>query len=148
MFKIGSTVEFELVEVSVVHRLARLADQGVFDRNASNLWMLHGGGLGNTPPTARALVYSVDEQQRLFPNAKWGVLGAGKAQFTMVGMGVAMGCDTVRVGFEDNIYLPNGSAAKRNHELVRAARVIIEGLGCEVATPDDLRQTFQLRPAA
>jgi 3-keto-5-aminohexanoate cleavage enzyme len=148
VFKIGSTVEFELVEVSVVHRLARLADQGVFDRNASNLWMLHGGGLGNTPPTARALVYSVDEQQRLFPNAKWGVLGAGKAQFTMVGMGVAMGCDTVRVGFEDNIYLPNGSAAKRNHELVRAARVIIEGLGCEVATPDDLRQTFQLRPAA
>jgi 3-keto-5-aminohexanoate cleavage enzyme len=59
-----------------------------------------------------------------------------------------MGCDTVRVGFEDNIYLPNGSAAKRNHELVRAARVIIEGLGCEVATPDDLRQTFScvLRP--
>ncbi|MBV9331014.1 MAG: 3-keto-5-aminohexanoate cleavage protein [Alphaproteobacteria bacterium] len=148
VFKIGSTVEFELVEVSVVHRLARLADQGVFDRNASNLWMLHGGGLGNTPPTARALVYSVDEQQRLFPNAKWGVLGAGKAQFTMIGMGVSMGCDTVRVGFEDNIYLPNGSAAKRNHELVRAARAIIEGLGCEAATPDDLRQTFQLRPAA
>ena len=109
---------------------------------------LHGGGLGNTPPTARALVYSVDEQQRLFPNAKWDVLGAGTAQFAMIGMAVSMGCDTVRVGFEDNIYLPNGMTAKRNHELVRAARVIIEGLGCEVATPENLSRTLQLRHAA
>ncbi|MBV9970684.1 MAG: 3-keto-5-aminohexanoate cleavage protein, partial [Xanthobacteraceae bacterium] len=38
--------------------------------------------------------------------------------------------------------------AKRNHELVRAARAIIEDLGCEVATPDDLRRTFQLGRAA
>src|SRR5690606_22582891 len=56
----GSTVEYELVEINVVHRLSRLADEGVFDRNADNLWMLHGGGIGNTPATARSLVYSRD----------------------------------------------------------------------------------------
>ena len=144
VYKSGSTVEFELTEVNVVHRLSRLADEGIIDRNASNLWLLHGGGIGNTPPTARALVYSVDEQQRLFPNAKWGVLGAGTAQFTMAALGIAMGCDTVRVGFEDNIYLPNGNAAHRNHELVAAARKLVESIGREIATPAEARAMFEL----
>ncbi|MBX3575074.1 MAG: 3-keto-5-aminohexanoate cleavage protein [Mesorhizobium sp.] len=140
----GSTVEFELTEVNVVHRLSRLADEGIIDRHASNLWMLHGGGIGNTPPTARALVYSVDEQKRLFPNAKWGVLGAGKAQFTMAALGIAMGCDTVRVGFEDNIYLPDGNPGRRNHELVAAVRRLVESIGREIATPAEARAMFGL----
>lgn len=140
----GSTVEFELTEVNVVHRLSRLADDGIIDRNASNLWMLHGGGIGNTPPTARALVYSVDEQKRLFPNAKWGVLGAGKAQFKMAALGIAMGCNTVRVGFEDNIFLPDGNPARRNHELVAAARKLVESIGRQIATPAETHAMFGL----
>lgn len=144
VYAAGSTVEFELTDVNVVHRLSRLADEGIMDRNASNLWMLHGGGIGNTPPTARALVYSVDEMRRLFPNAKWGVLGAGKAQFRMAALGVAMGCDTVRVGFEDNIYLPNGQAAHRNHDLVAAARDLIHSIGRETASPAEARAMFGL----
>lgn len=144
VYAAGSTVEFELTDVNVVHRLSRLADEGIMDRNASNLWMLHGGGIGNTPPTARALVYSVDEMRRLFPNAKWGVLGAGKAQFRMAALGVAMGCDTVRVGFEDNIYLPNGQAAHRNHDLVAAARDLIHSIGRETASAAEARAMFGL----
>ncbi len=141
----GSTIEFELVEVNVVHRLSRLADEGIIDRNADNLWMLHGGGLGNTPPTARALVYSRDEQERLFPNARWGVLGAGKAQFRMAALGLAMGCDTVRVGFEDNIYGPNGKPAKRNRDLVAAVRQLAEAMGREIASPAEAREMFRLK---
>lgn len=140
----GSTVEFELVEINVVHRLSRLADEGIFDRNAYNLWMLHGGGIGNTPPTARALVYSRDEQLRLFPNAKWGVLGAGKAQFRMAALGLAMGCDTVRVGFEDNIYGPDGHPAERNRDLVAAVRKLAEAMGREIATPAEAKEMFRL----
>ena len=140
----GSTIEFELTDVNVPHRLSRLADEGIIDRNASNLWMLHGGGIGNTPPTARALVYSLGEQQRLFPNAKWGVLGAGKAQFTMAAHGIAMGCNTVRVGFEDNIYLPNGRSARRNHDLVAAAKTLVESIGREVMSPAEAREMFEL----
>jgi 3-keto-5-aminohexanoate cleavage enzyme len=148
VYKIGSTVEFELTEVNVVHRLSRLADEGIIDRNASNLWMLHGGGIGNTPPTARALVYSRDEQERLFPNAKWGVLGAGHAQFTMAALGLAMNCDTVRVGFEDNIYLPNGEPGERNHDLVEAAVRLAQSLAREPATPTEARAVFELKGSA
>ncbi len=144
VYSIGSTIEFELVEINVVHRLSRLADEGIIDRNADNLWMLHGGGLGNTPPTARALVYSRDEQQRLFPSARWGVLGAGKDQFRMAALGLAMGCDTVRVGFEDNIYQQDGKPARRNRDLVAAVRRLAEAVGREIATPEEAREMFRL----
>ncbi len=144
VYGVGSTVEYELTDVNVVHRLSRLADEGIFDRNASNLWMLHGGGIGSTPPAARALVYSRAEQQMLFPNAKWGVLGAGKAQFTMAAHGIAMGCNTVRVGFEDNIYLPDGTPARRNHDLVAAAKNLVQALGREVMTPQEAAEMFEL----
>jgi 3-keto-5-aminohexanoate cleavage enzyme len=141
----GSTIEFELVEINVVHRLSRLADEGIIDRNADNLWMLHGGGIGNTPPTARALTYSRDEQERLFPNARWGVLGAGKAQFRMAALGLAMGCDTVRVGFEDNIFGPDGKPARRNRDLVAAVRKLAKAMGREIASPAEAREMFRLK---
>ena len=144
VYKLGSTVEFELTDLNVVHRLSRLADEGIISRHASNIWLTFGGGIGYIPPTARALVYSRGEQERVFPNAKWGVLGAGRAQFTVAAMGLAMDCDTVRVGFEDNIYLPNGWPAKRNHDLVEAAVTLARSLGREPATVTETREIFEL----
>jgi 3-keto-5-aminohexanoate cleavage enzyme len=144
VYAVGSTVEFELTDVNVVHRLSRLADEGIIDRAATNLWMLHGFGIGCTPPTARAFAYSRDEQKSLFPNALWGVLGAGHAQFRIAAMGMAMGCDTIRVGFEDNLYLPNGGVARHNAELVEAAVSLARAIGREPATPQEARESFGL----
>jgi uncharacterized protein (DUF849 family) len=45
-----------------------------------------------------------------------------------------MGCDIVRVGFEDNIYLPEERPARHNHELVAVMARIANDLGREVAT--------------
>ena len=59
VYGIGSTVEYEVVEASALHRLMRLAEQGVFDKNASNIWLLHGGGFGATPPLARNALWPV-----------------------------------------------------------------------------------------
>jgi hypothetical protein len=80
VYSIGSTVEYEVVEASALHRLMRLAEQGVFDKNASNIWLLHGGGFGATPPLARNVIFSIDEGQRLFPNAKWCVVGTARTR--------------------------------------------------------------------
>ena len=55
-----------------------------------------------------------------------------------------MGCDIVRVGFEDNIYLPNGRPARRNDQLVEAMARIAGDLGREVATVDEAREIFGL----
>jgi uncharacterized protein (DUF849 family) len=51
----------------------------------------------------------------------------------------------VRVGLEDSLWIGPGKLAETNAQQVRAARQIIEGLGLEVATPDEARAMLQLK---
>jgi uncharacterized protein (DUF849 family) len=51
----------------------------------------------------------------------------------------------IRVGLEDSLWAGRGKLAKSNAEQVALARKIIEGLGLEVATPDDARAILQLK---
>jgi uncharacterized protein (DUF849 family) len=52
---------------------------------------------------------------------------------------LALGGD-VRVGLEDNFYLPNGEMAKSNGELVDAAAQLVRLSGRQVATLDEAKQ--------
>ncbi len=113
MYAKGSALEYEVIEASALHRLLRYADEGLFDRDRDNMWLLHGGGFGATPPIARNVLFAIDEGLRLFPRAIWGVTATGRDMFGIVTLGLAMGCDLVRVGFEDGIHLPDGSVASR-----------------------------------
>lgn len=144
VYKIGAALEYEVVEASSLHRLLRLAEQGVFDRRRKNLWLLHGGGFGATPPIARNIIFSIDEGQRLFPDAKWGVVGTGKDQSWIGALGLSLGCDTVRVGFEDSIYLPDGTVAAYNWQQVEAIVKVAKLFGREPATVSEARATFAL----
>ena len=144
VYGMGSTVEYEVTEASALHRLMRLANEGVFDKDASHIWLLHGGGFGATPPLARNVIFSIDEGQRLFPNAKWGVVGTGHDQFPIGTLGLSMGCDTVRVGFEDNIYLPTGKAGEHNGQLVQSIVEIAGIFGREPASVAEAREIFGL----
>ena len=56
----------------------------------------------------------------------------------------AMG-GNVRVGMEDSIWAGRGVLAKSNADQVKMARQIIEGLGMEVATPDEAREILSLK---
>lgn len=51
----------------------------------------------------------------------------------------------VRVGLEDSLWLGKGRLAKSNAEQVTQARNIIEGLGYQVATPDEARAMLGLK---
>jgi uncharacterized protein (DUF849 family) len=59
-------------------------------------------------------------------------------------MGAAMG-GNVRVGLEDSIWIGPGRYAVSNAEQVVRVRQIIEGMGLEVATPEDARAMLQLK---
>ena len=142
----GSALEYEIVEASTLHRLLRYAGEGLFDRDRDNMWLLHGGGFGATPPIARNLIFSIDEGLRLFPRALWGVTGTGRDMFKMVTIGLAMGCDLVRVGFEDGIHLPDGTPAKDNEDMVRAAATIAALYGMTPASVGEARARFRLAP--
>ena len=82
---------------------------------------------------------------RLFGDAyRWSVLGAGASQMRVAAMAAAMG-GHVRVGLEDSLWAGPGRFAESNAEQVRIARTIIEGLGLEIATPDEAREILSLK---
>jgi len=138
----GSALEYEIVEASSLHRLMRYADEGLFDRDRANVWLLHGGGFGATPPVARNVIFNIDEGLRMFPRAIWGVTATGRDMFRIGTLGLAMGCDLVRVGFEDGVHLPDGAVARDNAEMVRAAAGIAAIYGLEPATVEQARARF------
>ena len=138
----GSALEYEIVEASSLHRLMRYAEEGLFDRHRENIWLLHGGGFGATPPVARNVIFNIDEGLRMFPQAIWGVTATGRDMFRIVTLGLAMGCDLVRVGFEDGIHLPDGTVARDNAEMVAAAARIAAFYGLTPASVEEARARF------
>ncbi len=82
---------------------------------------------------------------RLFgDNYRWSVLGAGRAQMAVAAMAAAMG-GNVRVGLEDSLWIGAGRLAQANADQVTQVRKIIEGLGPEIASPDEARDILQLK---
>jgi 3-keto-5-aminohexanoate cleavage enzyme len=142
VYEMGSALEYEVVEATVIHRLLRYAEEGLFDRHRANIWLLHGGGYGAVPAIARNLLFNIDEGLRYFPQAIVGVTSTGREMFKMVTLGLSMGCDLVRVGFEDGIHLPDGSVATHNHDMVEAAATIGRLFGMEPATVEEARTRF------
>jgi uncharacterized protein (DUF849 family) len=64
----------------------------------------------------------------------------------IAGMAASMGAN-VRVGLEDSLWNGPGTLAKSNAEQVTRVRQILEGLGLEIATPDEAREILLLKGA-
>lgn len=97
-----------------------------------------------TPPTPDALQFMV---RHLPPEVNWNVSIMNRtATWELVPLAIAMG-GHVRVGWEDNPYLPSGEIAKSNAELVETVVKMAELIGREVATPAEAREIIGLRPS-
>jgi len=106
------------------------------------------GILGGIGPHPEDVVHMKRTADRLFGDQyRWSVLGAGRNQLPIAAQSAAMG-GNVRVGLEDSLWLGPGTLAESNAAQVRAAVKIIEGLGREVATPDDAREILALKGRA
>ena len=101
------------------------------------------GGIGPHPEDVAHMKRTAD---RLFGDQyQWSVLGAGRNQLPIAAMAVAMG-GNVRVGLEDSLWIGAGQARRSpTPQQVTAARQIIEGLGLEIATPDEAREILELK---
>ena len=78
---------------------------------------------------------------------EWGVIGVSRDQWTLVAAALALG-GNVRVGLEDNFYLPDGEMARSNGDLIARARRMAEDSGRRVATVAEARQRLGLRERA
>jgi len=142
----GARFEFECYDLSHLTMLKHFVDRGAV---AGPLYIqfVFGvlGGMAADPDTLVLMKRTAD---RLFGDSyQFSVLAGGRNQIPMATMAAAMG-GHVRVGLEDNLYIAKGVLAQSNAEQVRLIRGIVEGLGREVATPDDVRAMLGLKGAA
>lgn len=139
----GTRFEFECYDISHLYNLKHFADRGLvkppfFIQSVFGIL----GGIGAHPEDVSHMKRTAD---RLFgSDFRWSVLGAGAAQLRVAAQAASMG-GNVRVGLEDSIWAGKGVLAKSNADQVKLARKIIEGLGLEVATPDEAREIFSLK---
>jgi len=96
---------------------------------------------GSMPGTAENLAFLVG---KLPEGATWSVSGIGRAHMPMMLAGLALGCDGLRVGLEDNIYLSKGVVAT-NVQLVQRAVELSKLAGREIATADDAREILGIK---
>jgi uncharacterized protein (DUF849 family) len=135
--------EFECYDIGHLYNLAHFADRGLvkapfFVQSVFGIL----GGIGVHHEDVTHMRRTAD---RLFgADYQWSVLGAGKHHMRIAALGASMG-GNVRVGLEDSLWLGKGTLAKSNADQVSHARKIIEGLGLEVATPDEARTMLALK---
>jgi 3-keto-5-aminohexanoate cleavage enzyme len=98
------------------------------------------GVLGGAAPTASNLAHMAS----ILPEPHtWEVIGISREQWKLVSAAVALG-GNVRVGLEDNFYVPTGEMASSNGELVAAAAQNVELAGRKVASPSQARKLLSL----
>jgi len=138
MQEAGVKPECECFDVGHVESVEPLLDLGVL--SAPVQFSLIHGVLGGIQATARNLAHMAS----VVPDGStWGVIAISRDQWTMVGASAALG-GNVRVGFEDNFYLPSGEMASSNGDLVDAAAQIVRLQGRTVAEPDEARRMLSL----
>jgi uncharacterized protein (DUF849 family) len=141
----GTRYEFECYDTAHLHNLHYFWREGVvkgplFIQTVFGLM----GGIGAHPDEIMHMKRTAD---RLFgDDYVWSVLGAGSAQMKVAATAAAMG-GHVRVGLEDSLWIGAGKLAESNAQQVIQARKIIEGLGLEIATPDEARAILSLKGA-
>jgi len=141
----GTRFEIECYDIGHLYTLAHFAERGVvkppfFVQSVFGIL----GGIGPHPEDVAHMKRTAD---RLFgTDYHWSVLGAGRNQLPVAAIAAAMG-GNVRVGLEDSLWIGPGQLAKSNAEQVTRARQIIEGLGLDIATPDDAREILELKGA-
>ncbi len=139
----GTRFEVECYDIGHLYTLRHFADRGLI-KAPFFIQSVFGilGGIGPHPEDVAHMRRTAD---RLFGDQYvWSVLGAGRNQLPIAAQSVALG-GNVRVGLEDSLWIGPGKLAETNAQQVRAARQVIEGLGLEVATPDEARAILKLK---
>jgi uncharacterized protein (DUF849 family) len=132
--------EHECFDLGHVGSLAPLLDMGLLEPPLHADFVM--GVVGGVPATARNLAAMADN---LPPgNHHWGVIGIGRDQWMLVAAALTLG-GSIRVGVEDNFYLPGGQMARSNGELIAAARRLTEELGRRPATVEEARALLGLK---
>jgi uncharacterized protein (DUF849 family) len=130
--------EHECFDSGHVANLDPLIDMGMLEEPLQISCVM--GVTGGIRPTARNLAHMSEQIPGGAdgPN-NWGVIGISREQWMLVAAALTLG-GNVRVGLEDNFYLPNGEMARSNGDLIAEARRMTEMVGRRPATVAEARE--------
>jgi 3-keto-5-aminohexanoate cleavage enzyme len=131
--ELGIKPEHECFDVGHVGSLAPLIDMGVLHTPLHVDCVM--GVIGGIPPTARNLATMVEN---IPAGSHWGVIGISRDQWMLLSAALSLG-GSIRVGLEDNLYLPSGEMARSNGELIAKARQMTEDMGRRPASVSEAR---------
>jgi 3-keto-5-aminohexanoate cleavage enzyme len=137
MTELGVRPEHECFDSGHVANLDPLVDMGLLSEPLQISCVM--GVTGGIRPTPKNLAHMADQ----IPGGaesrnNWGVIGISRDQWRLVAAAAALG-GNVRVGLEDNFYLPDGRMARSNGELIAKARQMVEDVGRRPATVEEAR---------
>jgi 3-keto-5-aminohexanoate cleavage enzyme len=134
----GVKPECECFDTGHIGNVWPLLDMGLISKPIQFSLIL--GVLGGAPPESRTLAHMAS----LLPlDSTWEVIGISRKQWALIAAAVSLG-GNVRVGLEDNFYVPSGEMASSNGELVAAATRLVELSGRKVAEPVEARRILSL----
>ena len=138
MNELGIRPEHECFDSGHLASLDPLIDMGLLEEPLQISCVM--GVTGGIRPIARNLAHMASEVPGGAdgPN-NWGLIGISRDQWTLIAAALALG-GNVRVGLEDNFYLPDGTMASSNGDLVAKAREMTEAAGRRVASVAEARE--------
>lgn len=96
--------------------------------------------LGGIPPSVEAIQL---QRNQIPQGSTWEVIGIGRPQWQLLASSLVLG-GNIRVGLEDNFYLPDGTMANGNGALVEQAVKLTHMVGRKVASIDEAREHLSL----
>src|SRR5438309_2689904 len=130
----GVKPELECFDNGHIGNTRPLLDQGILKTPLD--FSLVMGVLGGIPSTTRALQFQAES---LPPGSTWKLVGISRDQWPLLAATLTLG-GNVRVGLEDNFYLPSGEMAKGSSFLVEKAVAMCADVGRSVATIAEARE--------
>ena len=130
--------EHECFDTGHIANLDPLLDMGLLREPLQISCVM--GVTGGIRPNARNLAHMAENVPGGpdGPN-EWGVIGVSRDQWMLVAAALTLG-GNVRVGLEDNFYLPNGEMAGSNGDLIAKARQLTEDVGRRPASVAEARE--------
>lgn len=136
----GIVPECECFDTGIVRSVAMFARKGMVP-NPPHVSLVMGVESG-MPNKASWLPLLIEE---MLPGTHWQVIGIGRQEVWALHQKCAELGGDLRTGLEDTFYLPDGSKASSNGELIGALAKVATQAGRSIASPAEARQILGLR---
>jgi uncharacterized protein (DUF849 family) len=139
----GIVPECECFDTGILRSVMMYAKRGMVP-NPPHVSLVMGveSGMPNKPTWLPLLL------EEMLPGTHWQVIGIGRQEVWALHQRCAELGGDLRTGLEDTFYLPDGTKATSNGQLIEALAKVAKAAGRDVATPAEARQILGLRASA